>query len=411
VIPVEEALTRIRTGFAPLPAETVSLADALGRVLAEDVAARATQPPVDVSAMDGYAVRAADLGSLPARLQVVGEAPAGGAHEAPIGSGEAVRIFTGGPVPEGADTIIIQEHTVREGAPVSAGPAAVLVERKAEPGQHIRRAGNDFREGSIGLARGCRMGPRDIALAAGMNVPWLRVVRRPRIAVLATGNELVMPGEARGRNQIVSTNSLGLVAAISAFGGVAMDLGIAPDDRGALIRMAEGARGADLLVTIGGASVGDHDLVRAALGEVGFALDFWKIAIRPGKPLIFGRIGATPLLGLPGNPVSALVCTAVFLRAAMERMLGLPSPPRGGETAALAVDLGPNDEREDYLRARREIGPDGLVRVRPFPVQDSAMLSVLAAADCLVIRPPHAPAAAAGETVPILPLAQSQFCL
>ncbi|MFO1189001.1 MAG: gephyrin-like molybdotransferase Glp [Alphaproteobacteria bacterium] len=406
MISVDEALAHIRGAFHPLAAETVSLGDALGRVLAEEVTARVTQPPVDVSAMDGYAVRAQDVAVVPATLRVVGEAPAGGAHAGIVAAGQAVRIFTGGPVPAGADTIIIQEHT--EAAP---DRALVIVRRSASQGRHIRRAGNDFRAGTIGLARGHRIGPRDIALAAGMNVPWVRVVRRPRVAILATGDELVMPGEPRDGNQIISTNSLGLAAAVSSFGGVAIDLGIAPDDRDALIRMADGATGADLLVTIGGASVGDRDLVRAALGEVGFTLDFWKIAIRPGKPLIFGRIGATPLLGLPGNPVSALVCTALFVRAAMEAMFGLPASPRESQTARLAADIPANDEREDFMRARREITADGGERVRVFPVQDSAMLSVLAAADCLVIRPPHAPAAAAGDMVPILPLAAPLFRL
>lgn len=406
MISVDDALTRIRSAFKPLPAETVSLGAALGRTLAEAVIARVTQPPVDVSAMDGYAVRADDVAAVPATLKIVGEAAAGGGHHGVLGRGQAVRIFTGGPVPDGADTIVIQEHTL-------PGPdqGSVIVNRTAALGRHIRRAGNDFRQGTVGLAEGRRLGPRDLALAAGMNVPWLRVHRQPRIAVLATGDELVMPGEPRAGNQIVSTNSLGLAAAVTAFGGVAVDLGIAPDDRSALIRMAEGAMGADLLVTIGGASVGDRDLVQSALGDIGFALDFWKIAIRPGKPLIFGRIGGTPLLGLPGNPVSALVCTALFLRAAMEAMLGLPASRRDPETARLACDLPANDEREDFLRARFEPAAGGGTVVRPFPVQDSAMLSVLATADCLVIRPPHAKAAAAGDLVPVLPLGQPQFRL
>ncbi len=295
MISVEEALSRILEGFSPLAAESVSVADALGRALAEDAVARVTQPPVDVSAMDGYAVRVADVGKVPAVLHRVGEAPAGGAYGGRLGPGEVVRIFTGAPLPAGADGIVIQEDTQAEGEAVTilAAPLA---------GRHIRKAGLDFREGEVGIRAPRRLTPRDIGLAAAMNLPWLKVRRRPRIAILATGDEVVMPGDPIGANQIVSSNALALAAAVTAWGGEPINLGIAADTRESLQALAAGARGADVLVTTGGASVGEHDLVQSALAERGLALDFWKIAMRPGKPLMFGRLGETALLGVPGNP-------------------------------------------------------------------------------------------------------------
>jgi len=389
MLSVAEALARITAAFAPLPAETVGLSEALGRTLAEDVAARVSQPPHDVSAMDGYAVRAADVAVVPARLRVVGEAPAGAAYAGTLGAGEAVRIFTGAPLPAGADAIVIQEDTERDGD-------SVLVKEGAAPGTYVRPAGLDFRAGDVGLAAGRLLSARDIGLAAAMNHPWLRVRRRPRVAILATGDEVVLPGDPLGPNQIVSSNGFSLAALVAACGGVPVHLGIAADDRAALTDMVAAARGADVLVTCGGVSVGERDLVGRVLGEAGMDLDFWKIAMRPGKPLLFGRIDGTPVLGLPGNPVSALVCATLFLRPAMAVMLGRPQPPGARETAILGADLGANDRRQDYLRARLRLDSDGQRRTEPFGRQDSSMLATLAHADCLIVRAPLAAPAQAG---------------
>jgi len=395
MISVAEALERILADLPAMPAEVVSVAQAAGRTLAEDVLARVTQPPADFSAMDGYAVRAADVASVPARLRVVGEAPAGGAYGAELKPGEAVRIFTGGPLPAGSDAIVIQEDVDREGD-------RITVRESSASGRHVRTAGLDFRAGAVGLPKGRLLGARDVGLAAAMNVPWLAVRRRPRVALLATGDEIVRPGEPIGPNQIVSSNALALAALVRASGGEPVDLGIARDDRESLQAVAEGARGTDLLLTLGGASVGEHDLVRAALGERGLALDFWQIAMRPGKPLMFGRVGETAMLGLPGNPVSSLVCGLLFVRPAIRRMLRLEpaTPPRG--RARLGRDLGANDRREDYLRSRLEQGSDGEVVATPFEKQDSSMLSTLARSDCLVVRAPHAPPARKGDAVEIV---------
>ena len=397
MISVEVALERILGTFAPLAAEQVSLAAALGRVLASDVSARLTQPPAAVSAMDGYAVRAADVAQAPAHLRVVGMAPAGGAYGKALRPGEAVRIFTGAALPAGADAIVIQEDTSLEGG-------TVTVREGVPPGRYVRLAGLDFKAGEVGLAAGRCLGPRDIGLAAAMNVPWLPVRRRPRIAVLATGDEIVMPGDPLGPNQIVSSNALALAAAITAWGGEPTTLGIAADTKESLQSLAAGAANADLLVTTGGASVGDFDLVQDALKERGLAVDFWQIAMRPGKPLIFGRLGSTPLLGLPGNPVSSLVCAIIFLRPAMARMLGQNAADSGPRTARLGCALAANDRRQDYLRARLGQAPDGELVATPFDVQDSSNLSRLTHADCLVVRPPLAPAAKTGERVAIIPL-------
>ena len=391
LISVEEALARITAAQNPVGAEMVSIAQAHGRVLAQAVASNRTQPPFAVSAMDGYAVRASDVAAVPARLTRIGQAPAGGAFAGAVGPGQAVRIFTGGPVPEGADAIVIQEDAEADGD-------QVVVKQSSVAGKHIRAGGLDFRAGDVMLAPGRRLGARDVALAAAMNVPWLKVARRPRIALLATGDELVRPGEPIGPHQIVSSNALGLAAMIAACGGEAIDLGIAADDRDGLRAMARGARGADMLITLGGASVGDHDLVQSVLGEAGLKVDFWKIAMRPGKPLIFGHMGATPMLGLPGNPVSSMVCGLLFVRPAIAALLGEVGGANYTRTAILGADMGVNDNRQDYVRA--SLSADSVAT--PFTVQDSAMLSSLAKAGCLIIRPPFAPAAKAGDVVPVL---------
>ena len=395
MISVAEAREKILEPLAPTGIETVGLADALGRVLAEDVRARVTQPPIAVSAMDGYAVRAEDVAETPATLQQIGEAPAGGAFAGVVGQGQTVRIFTGGPVPSGANTIVIQED-------VEADGSTITVKEGAAEGKYVRPAGLDFSEGEIGLTAGRLLGARDVALAASMNSPWLRVHRKPRVAVLATGDELVMPGEPIGPNQIVSSNNVGLCALVRAAGAEAIDLGIALDTEGSLKTLAAGARGADMLVTIGGASVGDHDLVQSVLGEVGLNVDFWRIAMRPGKPLMFGRFGETAMLGLPGNPVSALVCSLIFLRPAISKMLGLGDTPAPYGKAALGSDIGTNDRREDYLRATLSRDSSGTLVATPFEIQDSSMLSRLAHANCLIIRAPHAPAAPKGAPVDII---------
>ena len=401
MLSVADARAKIVAALPLMPAETVAVSAAAGRVLAEDVAARRTQPPFDASAMDGWACRQADLAVIPAMLKPVGEAAAGGRHEGLIGPGECVRIFTGAPLPEGADAIVIQEDADLQ-------PDGRLRVREApKPGQWIRRAGLDFAEGQILLKAGRQLGPSDVALAAAMNVPWLAVRRKPRIAVLATGDELVRPGEPIGANQIVSSNNIGLSALIELNGGVAVDLGIARDTESDLRASATAAAGCDLLLTLGGASVGEHDLIHKILGGGGAGIDFWRIAMRPGKPLMFGRAaldnGNIPLLGLPGNPVSALVCGHNFLVPALRAMLGLGWQVRL-EAAIAGGDLAENDRREDYLRATLRQEADGRLLASAFGKQDSSMLRLLSDADCLIVRPPLAPALKAGETVSILRL-------
>ncbi len=403
MIPVAEARSRIVGRFAPLPAEIVPLSAAAGRVLARDMPSRLTQPPLAVSAMDGYAVRAADTQAPGARLRPIGEAPAGTPFDGEIGPGETVRIFTGGPVPAGADAILIQENAE------PSGDAVIVAEPVAE-GRYIRPAGLDFSEGEILLQAGRVLRPRDIGLAAAANAPWLPVVRKPVVAILATGDEIVLPGDPVGPGRIVSSNSWALAAFVERNGGVAQNLGIAGDDPAALQDAVRGMGRADLLVTTGGASVGEHDLIRPALGEIGLKVDFWKIAMRPGKPLIFGALerdeATTPFLGLPGNPVSALVCALMFMAPVMQRMLGRPAGGPPTETAALGADLPANDEREDYLRATLSTDDAGRAVATPFAKQDSSMLSRLAAADALIVRPPRAGPAAAGDSVAIIPLSK-----
>ena len=397
MIPVAEARQRILADLAVIPAEQVGLNEALGRVLAEDVASRRTQPPQAVSAMDGYAVRAADVAKVPASLNVIGSAPAGDPFDGSLSAGEAVRIFTGAAVPAGADAIVIQEDTERDGE-------TVIVKESAAAGRYVRPAGLDFATGDVLLETGRVLNARDIGLAAAMNVPWLKVRRQPRVALLATGDEIVLPGEDFGPSDIVSSNTFALDGLVRASGGVPITLGIAADNEASIRALAESAKGADILVTTGGASVGEHDLVQAALGDVGLKVDFWQIAMRPGKPLIFGRLGATPMLGFPGNPVSSMVCGMLFLRPALAAMLGMAVVEPRLETAILGADLGKNDRREDYLRATLNFDGAGNRVATPFPVQDSSNFSRLVQADCLVVRAPHAPPAKAGETVSYIAL-------
>ncbi|MBC8338975.1 MAG: molybdopterin molybdotransferase MoeA [Rhodospirillales bacterium] len=397
MLSVADALSRVTDGVQPVSSEQVALPQALGRVLAEDVAARLTHPPAAVSAMDGYAVRAEDVADVPVTLKQIGESAAGSGFDGAVGPGETARIFTGAPLPEGADTIIIQEDT-------DADEAIITIKESAKKGNFVRAAGLDFSEGDVLLKAGRVLTARDLGLAAAMNVPWLTIRRRPRIAFTATGDEVVMPGDPLGPDQIISSNSVALGAYIETLGGEPHNLGIARDDEASLRNMFEGARGADMLVTMGGASVGDYDFVRKVLGGEGMELGFYKVAMRPGKPLIFGQLGGVPVLGLPGNPVSAGVTSAIFLRAAMAVMLGLDENSTAPSTALLGRDLEANDFRQDYLRATLSRDSDGNLVATPFERQDSAMMARLADADCLVVRPPEALAAKAGERVEIVPL-------
>jgi molybdopterin molybdotransferase len=398
MISVAEARQKITDAMPAMPAERIALPAALGRVLAEDLTARRTQPPKAVSAMDGYAVRSEDVTTIPTTLKIVGHVPAGQSYDGTIGPGETVRIFTGAPLPDGADAIVIQENTEPDGDKVN------VVDGKATKGRYVRPAGLDFSEGNTLINRGSIMTARAIGLAAGMNIPWVSVSRKPRIALLATGDEIVMPGEPIADNQIVSSNGLALAGFIQAMGAEPVDLGIAPDSEDALRTMAEGARGADMLVTCGGASVGDHDLVQKVLGKIGLEIDFWRIAMRPGKPLMFGHIGDTRMLGLPGNPVSAQVCATIFLGPAIAAMLGVRDAGAKLQPAMLGDDLGENDEREDYLRASLSSDGDGNLIANAFSKQDSSVFSGFARADCLIVRAPHAPAACKGDRVSVLML-------
>jgi len=400
LMPVAEALARVLADAEPLAAEATPLADAHGRVLAADVAALRTQPPADVSAMDGYAVRSADVAKVPVKLKIIGEVAAGHPFRGTVGAGEAARIFTGGVLPPGADTIVIQENTSREGE-------AVVVITPSGKGKHVRDEGLDFKSGAVLLAKGRRLTDRDLALAAAMNHPTVPVHRCPKVALLATGDELVMPGGTPGFGQIVYSNGYATMAAARQEGCEVVDLGIVPDrlvETAAAVRCARDL-GADILVTSGGASVGDYDLVREALASEGLALSFWKVALRPGRPMMHGRLGRMHVLGLPGNPVSAYVCTVLFLLPLIRRLAGRSDVVPPTETARLDCDLPANDERADYLRATLAISPDGVPVATPAPVQDSSMLMPLARADCLLVRAPFAPAAKAGESCSIIRLA------
>ncbi|MBW6399906.1 molybdopterin molybdotransferase MoeA [Roseomonas sp. HJA6] len=398
LLPVDEARARILAALTPTAAETVSLPEAARRVLARPVIARLTQPPADVSAMDGYAVHAADAVEG-ASLAVTGSAPAGRPFAGLLRPGEAVRIFTGGFIPAGADGILLQEDA-------TAADGSVRVNEAVRAGQHIRRRGLDFAEGDALLPAGRRLTPRDIGLAAASNNPWLAVHRRPRIGILATGDEIALPGDPIPQGGIVSSNAHALAAMVRGAGGEPLVLPIAPDDRNAIAEVATTAHAFDLLVTTGGASVGEHDLIQSALGEQGFELGFWKIAMRPGKPLIWGRLGRTPVLGLPGNPVSALVCSVLFLIPAIEKLSGLPGAAPPTRRAFTTEALRQNDRRADYLRATASVDAHGRLLVTPAAKQDSSMLATLARADALVLRAPHAPAAPEGTEVEAILLAE-----
>lgn len=398
LMPVDEALARLLDGLSPGPAEEVDLRGAALRVLAEPLHARRDQPPFDASAMDGYAIRAADVASAPVRLRVIGESAAGHRFAGRLGPGEAVRISTGAPVPEEADTILLQEDATRiDGGTVEARETVA-------PDRHIRRAGLDFRRGDILLEAGRVLDPAALTLAAAGNHARLAVIERPGLVILMTGDELVAPGREPGPDQIVASNGFGVAAIAEGAGGHVRDLVTVGDERAAIEAAVRRALdgGARILVTIGGASVGDHDLVREVLLGMGMELGFWKIAMRPGKPLMSGRLGDVHVLGLPGNPVSALVCAHLFLVPMVARMAGRPDPDRLRE-GVLATPMAANRERQDYVRARAVPGSAGLT-VTPFALQDSSMTSVLAGANCLIVRPPHAAKALPGDACCVLML-------
>jgi molybdopterin molybdotransferase len=396
---VADALSAVLAGADPLAEEMVALDAAYHRVLARDLAALRTQPPQAMSAMDGYAVRSADAGHVGARLRVIGEVAAGRPFDRPVVAGEAVRIFTGGVIPQGADAVVIQEDTRVDGA-------GITVTEPASPGRHIRSAGIDFNKGDVLLARGSHLSERDLSLAAGMNYPEVAVHRRPKVAVLATGDELVMPGSQPGPGQIVYSNGYALRALARAEGAETLDLGIAADTVEATTQGIRRARdsGADILITSGGASVGDHDLVKRSLEAEGVTMSFWRIAMRPGKPMMHGRIGAMRVIGLPGNPVSSYVCAFLFLVPLIRSLSGRATIHHVRESALLGRDVAANDQREDYLRARLERRADGALIATPVNHQDSSLLGNLAVARALVIRPPFAPAAAKGSDCDILRL-------
>lgn len=395
---VEEARDRIVAGLPPLPRiEQVPLLEAAGRVLAEPLKALRTQPPFNASAMDGYAIRAADVARLPATLTVIGESAAGHGFHKPLGPGEAVRIFTGAPIPDGADAIVIQENTRRDANRVT------ITEGEIDP-SFVRPKGGDFSAGTVHIPAGRRLTARDVTLAAAMGHPRVPVRAAPKVALLATGDELVLPGEPIGQDQIVCSNVYGIAAMVVAAGGAPQFVGIAKDTAESLMAHVAKAADADIIVTIGGASVGDHDLVAPVLTKRGMTLDFWKLAMRPGRPLMYGRLGKQHVLGLPGNPVSSLVCTRLFLTPLVRALLGLEPEPARPLTARTRVALEANGPRAHYMRGTITPGADGTPEVTPVRSQDSSLLTPLAESACLIVRPIRAPAAPAGAAVPVLSL-------
>lgn len=398
LLPVEDALERLLRAANPVTAtEDLPLALAGDRVLATDIAARLTQPPFDASAMDGYAIRAEDIVSIGAELSVIGTSSAGHGFDGDIGENEAVRIFTGAPVPAGADTVLIQEDTE------IAGEGRIRANFQPETGRHVRPRGQDFAEGEVVLSTRTALDFTKLTVAAAMNHASVTVFRKPLVAVLATGDELLQPGSRPGPSQIIASNTFGVGALLRKAGADILDLGIAPDDEGAIaaaIRKAQAAN-ADVLVTLGGASVGDHDLVQKTLKNCGMELDFWKIAMRPGKPLMVGRLDAMQVLGLPGNPASSLVCALLFAEPLIRKLAHL-SPVNRKATVLSASSLPANGQRQDYMRARLVKDSSGHQLAEPFGKQDSSMMKVFAEADCLIVRPPHAPELPGAAPCPVI---------
>jgi molybdopterin molybdotransferase len=395
LLPVADALARILALVEPTGTERIALVEATGRVLAADAIATRNQPPFAASAMDGYAVRTADA-VAGARLTVTGQSAAGNGHGGAVGPDQAVRIFTGAPVPGGADTILIQENAARDGDTIKVVEAPTA-------GAHIRPMGMDFAEG-FRLTAPRRLTGRETALLAAMNVPMVTVRRRPVVALIPTGDELVEPGQTPGPDQIVSSNDIGISAMLTAAGAQPLRCPIARDNRDSLLAALETAREADFIITLGGASVGDHDLVAGVFGDAGLALDFYKIAMRPGKPLMAGKLGGKVMLGLPGNPVSSMVCAEIFLRPAIDKALGLPTGPRLTRAAFLSHDIAANGPREHYMRAIVSVGANGTMRCAMVEDQDSSLVATLAHANALAIRLPHAPAAKAGSAIDYIAL-------
>jgi len=398
LMPVAEALQRVLTDARALPPETVPLGDAFGRVLTEDVIALRTQPPTAVSAMDGYAVRGTDVAKAPVVLKVIGEVAAGHPFDGHVNAGQAARIFTGGVMPAGSDTVVIQEHAIR-------ADDSVTIEAPTARHRNVRAQGIDFTQKQILLRKGQRLTSRDLMLAAAMNHSCLSVHRRPKVAVLGTGDELVPPGSTPGSGEIVYSNGFALTAMAYSGGAQVRDLGISPDRIEDIVAAVKSARewGADILVTSGGASVGEHDLVQRALTAEGLDLSFWRVALRPGRPMMHGRLGNMQVLGVPGNPVSSFVCAFLFLLPLIKRLSGRSDVEQPLEAARLGCDLPANDERQDYLRATLATGANGRTAT-PLPNQDSSLMAPLAEADCLLIRAPYAPAAPAGSDCVILKL-------
>lgn len=397
--PVETALASVLDGVVPVAIERVPLARANGRVLAEDIRARRTQPPFAAAAMDGWALAARDAEAPGARLAIVGEAAAGRGYGAMLRAGESIRIFTGAPLPEGADTVVMQEHAARDGD-------ALILEEAAVVGRHVRAAGADFSEGDVGLTAGTRLGYTNLGLVASMNHAEVAVRRRPRIAFLATGDELVPPGATPGPDQIVASNGVAMAALIEQAGGEPIDLGIAPDDLDATraaIR-AGFSSGIDALVTLAGASVGDHDFVHRALEAEGVTFAFWKLAMRPGKPLMYGRKDDIRVLGLPGNPAASLVCGILYVAPLVRALSGLADPRPVAATVRLGAPLPANDLRQDYLRGTLTNAADGHLVALPVDSQDSSLLSRFSAARVLIVRPPHAPPARIDDPVTVVRL-------
>lgn len=397
LLPVAEAQSRLLSRAKPVTAsETLSLAEAEGRVLAVDLTAGLTQPPFNASAMDGYALRREDAPEPGAVLKVIGTSSAGHGFEGSVGHGEAVRIFTGAPIPSGADSVLLQEDAEK----IEGGIRTKFAVRQ---GQHVRPRGQDFAEGEAVLPAGIVLDFSRLTVAAGMNRPDVEVLRRPLVAILATGDELLPPGSTPGPSQIIASNTFGVAALARKAGADVLDLGIVPDDKARITAAIDRARSAkvDVIVTLGGASVGDHDLVQATLIEAGMELDFWRIAMRPGKPLMVGGFGETHVLGLPGNPVSSLVCSLLFLEPLIRKLASLP-PVQREATVEAATTLRANDQRQDYVRARLSKSAAGNWLVEPFDKQDSSMMKTFARSDCLIIRPPHAPELPAGATCPVM---------
>jgi len=390
MISVTEALEALFALVAPLAMEDVPLTQANGRVLAQGVRAKRDQPPFPASAMDGYALGHADV-APGARLTVIGEAAAGHRWDGQVARGQAVRIFTGAPLPNGTDHVVIQENVVRDGD-------TITLDDSANDSPHVRPAGADFGAGEV-FAAPKQLRPADIALLAAMNIARVPVTKKPEVAIIATGDELVQPGEDPRDDQIIASNSYGLAALLSDIGAHPRLLPIARDNLPSLELAFDLARGADLIITIGGASVGDHDLVGRVAADKGMDRAFYKVAMRPGKPLMAGRMGKAAMIGLPGNPVSAIVCGHIFVAPVIRKMLGLGAEPAMRKRATLAAPVGQNGPREHYMRAH--LGPKG---VTVFDRQDSALLSILTQANCLAIRPPHDPPRAAGERIEIIPI-------